>query len=444
MAEMTEHLSTPVAGEYDVIVVGAGPAGVGAALGAARHGARTLLIDRLNCLGGAWTAGYMNPLFDAENKGGIVRELIRALDERGAWGGFRKMSFHYEYMKRILDEKMAEAGVEVLLSTVFSRALTEGKTVTGIVVENIDGRRAYLAKTVIDCTGDGDVAFRAGVECRKGDAEGGMQPPTLMFCMKGVDVQRLRDAIADTPDGASFRLREDERCPMLNDSGLCDIITACGEGALCQICADHPRYRNEFSTFTEVGFGLCCEAAADLTLHWPQPMTWHTQGGGKRPQGSPEEEALLQARAALIRIMQDRTRGIPARLNALCEAVGTVMPTRTAAEWADFLRTLERLDPAWDAVLARLTNAPDDLPDFSPLAVEQFTVYLLHRHVPGALLDDDLTGRVLFCAVSGMLFLRLSTLLGENEAARMYSSEIEYSEENLCSFLDELDAAGDE
>lgn len=262
--------------------------------------------------------------------------------------------------------------------------------------------------------------------------------------MTGEIGQRLRDAIADTPDGASFRLREDERCPMLNDSGLCDIITACGEGALCQICADHPRYRNEFSTFTEVGFGLCCEAAADLTLHWPQPMTWHTQGGGKRPQGSPEEEALLQARAALIRIMQDRTRGIPARLNALCEAAGTVMPTRTAAEWADFLRTLERLDPTWDAVLTRLTNAPDDLPDFSPLAVEQFTVYLLHRHVPGALLDGDLPGRVLFCAVSGMLFLRLSALLGENEAARMYSSEIEYSEENLCSFLDEVDAAGDE
>ena len=57
-----------------------------------------------------------------------------------------------------------------------------------------------ISRTVIDCTGDGDVAFRAGVECRKGDAEGGMQPPTLMFCMKGVDVQRLRDAIVQHPD----------------------------------------------------------------------------------------------------------------------------------------------------------------------------------------------------------------------------------------------------
>lgn len=258
--------------------------------------------------------------------------------------------------------------------------------------------------------------------------------------MTGEIGQRLHAAIVDTADGASFRLRADERCPMLNDNGLCDLITACGEGALCQICADHPRYRNEFSTFVEVGFGLCCEAAADLTLHWEAPMTWHTQFGEARPTGTAEEETLLAVRSALIAIMQDRTMSIPARLNALCAAVGAPMPTRTTAEWADFLRTLERLDPTWETVLTQLAEQPERVTVADPIAAEQLVVYLLHRHLPGALLDDDLMGRTLFCAVSGKLFLHLSAILGENEAARMYSSEIEYSEENLCAFLDELDA----
>ena len=78
--------------------------------------------------------------------------------------------------------------------------IREGNEVKGVVIESKAGREAILARTVIDCTGDADVAFRAGVECRKGDAEGGMQPPTLMFSMRGVATQRLRDAIAEHPD----------------------------------------------------------------------------------------------------------------------------------------------------------------------------------------------------------------------------------------------------
>ena len=72
--------------------------------------------------------------------------------------------------------------------------------VEGVVIESKGGTRGILAKTVIDCTGDGDVACRAGVECRKGRCRRRHAAPTLMFCMKGVDVQKLRDALVSQPD----------------------------------------------------------------------------------------------------------------------------------------------------------------------------------------------------------------------------------------------------
>ncbi len=109
-----------------------------------------------------------------------------------------------EEVKRTALEIMEEKGVEVLLYTSSRRYDQGGGCVKGVIIESKAGREAILAKTVIDCTGDGDVAFRAGVECCKGDAEGGMQPPTLMFCMKGVDVQRLRDAIVGIPTSTTW------------------------------------------------------------------------------------------------------------------------------------------------------------------------------------------------------------------------------------------------
>ena len=89
MNTIREVLETPIAGTYDVIVCGGGPAGSYAAIAAARAGAKTLLIERMNSLGGMSTSGYVNPLFDQEGKGGLTREVIDCLTARGAWGGFR-------------------------------------------------------------------------------------------------------------------------------------------------------------------------------------------------------------------------------------------------------------------------------------------------------------------------------------------------------------------
>ena len=188
---------TPVVAEVDVLVAGGGPAGVGAALSAARAGATAMLVERYGCLGGLWTSGLVNPLFDHANKGGILRELIGELKARGCWRddplrpGFLT-TFDIEQMKCLLDERMAEAGVEVLFGAWVADAIVEGGRVRGVLVESKPGRGAILAKVVVDCTGDGDAAARAGAPFEKGRPEDGlMQPLTLMFRLSGCDfVQR--------------------------------------------------------------------------------------------------------------------------------------------------------------------------------------------------------------------------------------------------------------
>ena len=182
-----------------------------AAEAAAGDGLRVMLVESRGFLGGNLTIGL--PILGfLGRKGnqiieGSAQRFIDRLRARGAASEHRPCALHMsltiidpEEAKRTALEIMEEKGVEVLLYTFFADAIREGDAVKGVVVESKAGREAILARTVIDCTGDGDVAFRAGVECRKGDAEGGMQPPTLMFCMKGVDVQRLRDAIVQHPD----------------------------------------------------------------------------------------------------------------------------------------------------------------------------------------------------------------------------------------------------
>ena len=201
----------PVRAEVDVLVVGGGPAGIMAAEAAAGDGLRVMLVESRGFLGGNLTIG-LPVLGFLGHKGtqiikGLPQNFIDRLRARGAASEHRPCALHMsltiidpEEAKRTALEIMEEKGVEVLLYVFCTDVVKEGDDVKGVIIESKAGREAILARTVIDCTGDGDVAFRAGVECRKGDAEGGMQPPTLMFCMKGVDVQRLRDAIVQHPD----------------------------------------------------------------------------------------------------------------------------------------------------------------------------------------------------------------------------------------------------
>ncbi len=179
-------------GSYDVIVCGGGPAGVGAAPAAAREGARTLLIEKYGMLGGVWTAGLLNPFFECVGRGWLVDELMRKLIEAGAFASWRKerygdFVFDVESMRRVLEDLMRAADVELLYYTLVADAIVDDNRIRGVVIESKAGREAILARTVIDCTGDGDVFARAGCAYELGRASNGMvQPMTLMFEITGL------------------------------------------------------------------------------------------------------------------------------------------------------------------------------------------------------------------------------------------------------------------
>jgi len=178
---------TPVRRRVEVLVAGGGPAGVGAALAAAREGARTLLVERHGMLGGMWTAGLVNPFFESHRNGWLVSELVERLRARGAWRQWRfAYTFDPEAMKAELEAMMQQAGVELLYHTLCVDTVVEGGTARGAIIESKAGREAVLADVVVDCTGDGDVAARAGAPFELGRlADGLVQPMTLMFEIEG-------------------------------------------------------------------------------------------------------------------------------------------------------------------------------------------------------------------------------------------------------------------
>ena len=254
--------------------------------------------------------------------------------------------------------------------------------------------------------------------------------------------ERLNAAIEDG-EVSIFRLGKDERCPMLNQSGLCDLITALGEESLCQICADHPRFRNFFADRTEIGLGLCCEEAARLILTREKPMRLVFLEDDGEGESLPEEEAaLLALRTALIAIVQDDALPLDARLGKLLDMVDFAIPEK---DWAAVYRDLERLDPAWDDALSLLASRGLSDRPLDPFgACTRFCAYLLYRHLPGALEDEDIPGRVALCVLSTRV---LAALCAAREGcspadciefARMYSAEIEYSEDNIAALLDAL------
>lgn len=189
----------PHAGDANVIVCGAGPAGVSAAIAAARGGAKVRMFEWRGCVGGVWTAGLLGYLLDF-NKPGFAQELAKKLEERGIRRGKSKGSITYEPegMKLLLEDLLVEAGVQFQLHTRVAAAYKEGRQLKTIVTESKSGRQAWSAPVFIDTTGDGDLGALAGCEWEIGEAKDcPCQPMSLNALLVVKDASLLKPMLHD-------------------------------------------------------------------------------------------------------------------------------------------------------------------------------------------------------------------------------------------------------
>ncbi len=181
-----------------VCVAGGGPSGIAAAVAAARMGAATLLVERYGFLGGMATAGLVNPFmgWHAAGKplvGGVFQELLDRMSAAGGFASEREPhAFDPEVFKVSADELCQEAGVQVRFHTLLTSATVEQGAIRSVETESKSGREEWESAIYVDCTGDADLAFLAGVPCEEGRGGDGLtQPMTLNFRMAGVDIERM-------------------------------------------------------------------------------------------------------------------------------------------------------------------------------------------------------------------------------------------------------------
>lgn len=195
MSTFDYNISMPLRAKYDVIVAGSGPAGICAAVAAAREGARVALIESAGAIGGNLTVGHVSPLLGAVAEGTMYDEIVQLLsgttrDKAGVTTrNGREMPLNPEDAKIKLTKFVADAGVEVFLCTTVADVIKDGKRVTGLVLAGAPcGLFALHTDVIIDATGDGTVSALAGAEISIGrDSDGRVQPCTLEFMVNGVD-----------------------------------------------------------------------------------------------------------------------------------------------------------------------------------------------------------------------------------------------------------------
>ena len=203
--------TTEVLAEVDVLVAGGGMSGVIAAVAAARHGAKTMLVERFSCLGGVAALGLPFQGYCGHTGEQIITGIPEEFRQRltkngGAVDHFTQCNMHNPFLvvepegvKLTCQEMLVDAGVSLLLDTMVVDVIGTKEHLEAVIIESKSGRQAILAKQFIDCTGDADLVAHVGAPYTMADDQD-LQANTLSIIMTGVDKRRLQKFILEDPE----------------------------------------------------------------------------------------------------------------------------------------------------------------------------------------------------------------------------------------------------
>ena len=247
--------------------------------------------------------------------------------------------------------------------------------------------------------------------------------------LEGQIGRELSENVSNEPQ-AHFILTGEERCPFLDKKGLCRLILTLGEDSLCDICAEHPRFYNEFPERSERGLGLCCEEVVRLLLESNEPLRiiYSSDKDGER-----EKPETIIWRERIFEILENREMPLTRRMSEACEFMGGSPLRFDAEKWRSFFLGLERMDRAWTEILeAEVTYDAPEGDEYERLAA-----YFVYRHFSAAENRKDAGLMLKFSFLSVWM---IAALKGElSEKIRLYSAEIEYSDENIALIAEEIE-----
>ena len=249
---------------------------------------------------------------------------------------------------------------------------------------------------------------------------------------------------------STFKRDKSRRCAFLNDKGLCEIIINLGEDKLCQICSDHPRFKSNFTCFSETGLGFCCEESARIILSFDkkiEPVL--VSDNGSEESADLYEKFVIDYRESALKILQDRTISINERIKKLLNLCNTGLDQKDYKKMVKALLSYEKLNKSWQKRLKSIKNKQNSLLVDSDLSLqsEQFLVNSLYRHISTA--EDTLMAHAITLALTYGWFVIEQIYNAESkdfnnliDIVREFSAEVEYSPKNIqklfnltCKFI---------